>query len=142
MSGHGKQILVVDDDKQIRGALTDMLDNEGYAPLGASNGAEALSLLRSHRSISLVLLDLMMPVMNGYEFLTEQRRDPALANIPVVAISADIREPRQRLQATTVLAKPFSCAQLLSKIEACLAAAVTDRGAWSSPTGRRSALCS
>jgi CheY-like chemotaxis protein len=121
MSAHAKRILVVDDDAQIRSALTEMLDDEGYASLSASNGAEALSLLRSHHSIGLVLLDLMMPVMNGHEFLAEQRRDPALADIPVVAISADIGGLRQKLQATAVLSKPFSCAQLLSKIEACLA---------------------
>ena len=121
MSGYGKRILVVDDDTQIRSALTELLDDEGYAALGASNGAEALSLLRAHQSISLVLLDLTMPVMNGHEFLAEQKSDPALASIPVVAISADIDVLRQERQATAVLPKPFSCAQLLSKIEACLA---------------------
>jgi CheY-like chemotaxis protein len=120
VSGRGKSILVVDDDPSIRRALTEILNDEGYSSSSAGNGFEALSLLRSDHSTALVVLDLMMPVMDGYGFLAEQKRDPALANIPVVAITADIMGRTQELDVAAVVAKPFSLAQLLSKIEACL----------------------
>lgn len=116
-----KSILVVDDDPAIRSALTEILNDEGYRSLSAANGVEALSLLRSNHPTALVVLDLMMPVMDGYGFLAEQRRDPALAHIPVVAITADTRGRQQKLDVAAVVFKPFSLAQLLSKIEACLA---------------------
>ncbi|PLS79555.1 MAG: response regulator, partial [Chloroflexi bacterium] len=82
-------ILVVDDDSGIREALTDILEDEGYAVRSACDGQAALDLLRQQAEPpALVLLDLMMPRMNGWQFRSEQRRDPALANIPVVVISA------------------------------------------------------
>jgi CheY-like chemotaxis protein len=86
-----RTILVVDDDASIREALADLLGDEGYRVTTATNGAEALSLLRPPDELRpcVILLDLMMPVMNGQEFYLEQQRDPALAAIPIVVISAD-----------------------------------------------------
>ena len=70
--------------------LTQVLEEEGYAPICAANGLEALRKLRlSPTRPSLILLDLMMPVMNGWEFRAEQEHDPSLASIPVVVLSAD-----------------------------------------------------
>jgi CheY-like chemotaxis protein len=86
-----REILIVDDDASIRESLADVLGDEGYRVQTATNGAEALNLLRAaaeHRPC-VILLDLMMPVMNGQEFYAEQQRDPALCSIPVVVISAD-----------------------------------------------------
>jgi CheY-like chemotaxis protein len=85
------RILVVDDDASIREALTEILADEGYAVTTATNGAEALTLLRPPADFRpcVILLDLMMPVMSGQEFYAEQQRDPALARIPIVVISAD-----------------------------------------------------
>lgn len=114
-------ILVVDDDPDIRQTLTEILVDEGYAALTAGDGIEALSLLRSARSAALVVLDLTMPVMDGFEFLAEQRRDVALAGIPVVVITAGVKRRSEDLGVAAVLAKPFAVAELLSNIEACLA---------------------
>jgi CheY-like chemotaxis protein len=86
-----RSILVVDDDASIREALSDLLGDEGYRVTTATNGAEALTLLRRPELLRpcVILLDLMMPVMNGQEFYAEQQRDPALARIPIVVVSAD-----------------------------------------------------
>jgi CheY-like chemotaxis protein len=82
-------ILVVEDDDDIRDALREMLVDEGYAVEVATNGAEALDRLRAMvAKPCLVLLDLMMPVMDGWTFLAEQRRDADLAGVPVVVLSA------------------------------------------------------
>ena len=115
------KILVVDDDPDIRQTLTEILVDEGYAALTAGDGVEALSLLRSDRPPALVVLDLTMPVMDGFEFLAEQRRDAAVAGIPVVVITAGVKRRSEDLGVAAVLAKPFSVAELLSNIEACLA---------------------
>lgn len=82
-------ILVVEDEFAIREALTEFLEEEGYTVDGASNGQEALDYLASSPPPALILLDLRMPIMNGAQFLEIQRRDPALASIPVVLLSAD-----------------------------------------------------
>src|ERR1044071_1184503 len=76
-------ILVVEDDSAIREVLTDVLESEGYQVLNAANGREAIQLLRSSTLPCLILLDLMMPVMNGWQFRDEQRQDPLLAPVPV-----------------------------------------------------------
>jgi CheY-like chemotaxis protein len=86
-----RTVLVVDDDASIRESLAELLGDEGCRVQTATNGAEALSLLRPPAQLRpcVILLDLMMPVMNGQEFYAEQQRDPALATIPIVVISAD-----------------------------------------------------
>ncbi len=82
-------MLVVDDDADIRETITDVLEMRGYRVRSAVNGLEALNLLRSGARPCLILLDLMMPVLNGWEFRAEQTRDEQLANVPVVIISGD-----------------------------------------------------
>jgi CheY-like chemotaxis protein len=86
-----RMVLVVDDDEAIRESLSELLGDEGYRVQTAANGAEALSLLRPPSQLRpcVILLDLMMPIMNGQEFYAEQQRDPTLATIPIVVISAD-----------------------------------------------------
>jgi CheY-like chemotaxis protein len=81
-------ILVVDDDEAIRETLSDCLSEEGYDVSVACNGAQALAHLARCRAPCLVLLDLMMPVMSGWEMLEVMNEDPRLAGIPVVVISA------------------------------------------------------
>ncbi len=82
-------VLVVEDDPDIRATLCDALDDHGYTCVGAGNGAEALDYLRrASERPCLILLDLMMPVMDGQTFRSEQRADPQLSTIPVVVISA------------------------------------------------------
>src|SRR6476646_6367807 len=79
-----KPILIVDDDKDVRSALAELLEGEGYAVAGAHNGHEALQLMRAGLHPAVILLDLMMPVMDGWDFRSEQQRDPAFAGVPVV----------------------------------------------------------
>jgi CheY-like chemotaxis protein len=108
-------VLVVEDDPDIRATLCDALEDNGYSPVGAANGVEALEYLRSDaEKPCLILLDLMMPVMDGQTFRSEQVADPALARIPVVVISAyrDVEKYAVEL-ATEYLPKPVRLETLL-----------------------------
>jgi CheY-like chemotaxis protein len=89
-------ILIVEDDDELRGALSATLANHGYRVKGVGDGAQALRLLQSEPPPCLILLDVTMPVMNGYAFRREQLQDPALASIPVIAISGFLN-PVERL---------------------------------------------
>jgi CheY-like chemotaxis protein len=84
-----RSILIVEDDDDVRGALAAVLEEEGHAILEARHGEEALRILRAPNTVCLILLDLFMPIMNGWAFRDEQRRDPALSSIPVIVLSAD-----------------------------------------------------
>jgi CheY-like chemotaxis protein len=81
--------MVVDDDADIRDSIGDILELRGYRVRRASNGREALERLREGPRPCLILLDLMMPVLNGWEFRAAQRGDAELAQVPVVVISGD-----------------------------------------------------
>jgi CheY-like chemotaxis protein len=113
----GKRILVVDDDADIREALVCTLQAGGYRADGAGNGREALDQLRRDDRPQLILLDLMMPVMDGWQFRQAQRQDPDLAPIPVVIISADIQNRAAYLGAADYLRKPFDWDNLLATVE-------------------------
>jgi CheY-like chemotaxis protein len=91
----GRGLLVVEDDPDIREALRLVLETEGYPVTTAGDGAEAMRQLQAATPPCLILLDLMMPVMDGWQFRDAQQRDPALAAIPVVVISADGRVPQK-----------------------------------------------
>jgi CheY-like chemotaxis protein len=108
-------ILVVDDDDDIRDALGEVLRTSGHQVATAANGREALELLRKDRSVCLVLLDLMMPVMDGYRFLEAQKQEPELAAIPVAIITAGTVD-RERIVDTPLLRKPIRLPTLLSVI--------------------------
>jgi CheY-like chemotaxis protein len=112
------EVMVIEDDFAIRETLREVLEDEGYGVVWASNGQEALAQLRSH-SPRLILLDLMMPVMDGWEFRSAQRRDPALASIPVIVISADhaLDQKVSTLAADGWLAKPFELDALLATLQ-------------------------
>jgi len=84
-----KSVLIVEDDADVRESLVAILESEGYRVLEAENGAVALDQLRRDVPVCLILLDLFMPTMNGWTFRDEQLRDPQLAPIPVIVISAD-----------------------------------------------------
>lgn len=112
-----KPIVVIDDDQDVREVLADLLVAEGYRVRCFSNGADALAALRRDASASLILLDLMMPVMNGWRFREEQARDLRLGCIPVIAMSAcaDIG-PSTLPRPLALLAKPFNVEALLARI--------------------------
>jgi CheY-like chemotaxis protein len=82
------QILVVDDDDGSRQALTNLLRDEGYSVVDLDRATVALDYLRRSAPPQLIVLDLMMPEMEGWDFRMEQKRDPKLAGIPVIAVSA------------------------------------------------------
>ena len=102
-------VLVIDDDEGIREATIDLLEEEGFAAAGASNGLEALNFLaESKRPPSLILLDLMMPVIDGWTFCKLRQGIAMLMDIPVVAISAGpMSGPQEPLRVDAMLAKPF-----------------------------------
>lgn len=114
-----RHILVVDDDPAIQGAIALLLEREGFSVTCASNGAEALRALGVGEAPSLILLDLMMPVMNGQELRRELLLDPRLVGIPVVVLSAT---PGDELRADlppphAVMPKPFDIDELLAVVE-------------------------
>ena len=112
-------ILVVEDDFDIREALTQILEEEGYWVRGAANGKEALDVASSGRVPSLILLDLMMPVMNGWQFRAEQLQNPRLASVPVLIISADphMQPKTATLGVAGLLRKPVSLDELLTAVK-------------------------
>ncbi len=88
-------VLVVDDDPDMRDAIRDALTDEGYEIAEAANGLEALDYLRAHPPPALILLDWNMAPMNGSQFLAEATKDPVLAKIPVVLLTADVKAPEK-----------------------------------------------
>lgn len=119
-----KTILVVDDDAGIREALGAVLENAGYLVRLADNGETALGALAGPELPSLILLDLMMPVMDGWQFRSRQLADTRLREIPVVIISAggNVRQKAENLTAAGWLRKPFMLPVLLREVELSLAA--------------------
>ena len=113
-----KRILIVEDDAAIRDALTLLLKDEGYAVVGAPNGLEALRHLKENGPPDLILLDLMMPVMDGWQFSKEQRQDPSLKGVPVVLLSANgnVQQRASMLGAVGFLQKPVEVEELLDAI--------------------------
>jgi CheY-like chemotaxis protein len=111
-------ILVVEDDSAIREALRGILQGEGYAVETASNGHEALERLRHEPPPGLLIVDLVMPVLNGWDLCLALSRDPRLAALPVVVVSArnDLHRPLPLGQAR-VLRKPIHFDSLLEEIE-------------------------
>lgn len=83
-----KQILIVEDDLGSRRALTNVLEDRGYRVAGVGSVAEAMHFLRQQAIPELIVLDLMLPDMEGWDFRHEQKKDPRLADIPVIAVSA------------------------------------------------------
>jgi len=112
-------VLVVDDDDAIREALCELLEDAGFATVGARHGLEALRVLTaSPTAPTFILLDLMMPVMDGWAFRVEQRHDQHLAGIPVVVLTAalDPAGEAARLGAVAGLPKPLDIERLLDLV--------------------------
>ena len=118
-----RTVMVVEDDALIREMVVQALAGEGFAPIGAQNGREALHRLREeHVHPELILLDLMMPVMDGWQFRAEQLKDPVLAGIPVVVMSASDDEG---VPAEAHVGKPFEIDVLLDAVSRCARSGVT-----------------
>jgi len=114
-----KMVLIVEDDPDIREALSQILEFEGYDVASVNNGQEALTYLRSSRRPGLILLDLMMPVMDGWQFRSQQQQDKQLSEIPVVIVSADGRvfQKAHEINAAGFLRKPVELEVLLNTVQ-------------------------
>jgi len=112
---HTGTILVVDDDRGAMEALSDILEYEGYRVERAQNGLQALEQLKETRpGPNLIILDLLMPVMDGWEFRMRQKEDPALAHIPVLVVTAIAATAG--IDAAGVLRKPIDIDALLRTV--------------------------
>jgi CheY-like chemotaxis protein len=110
-------ILVVEDEPDIRSSLRQALEWEGYAVVEAENGREGVEKLSTMPTPCLILLDLMMPVMNGWEFAQALKGDMALATIPVVVVTAFAERGLDRLGARGVVKKPVDLDRLLAVVK-------------------------
>ena len=117
-------VLVVDDDPDILEALSEILEAEGFEIRRARNGKEALEKLEPQPP-QLILLDLMMPVMDGWEFAQRMRQRPSVAKIPLIVLSADrnVGSKAQDIGAVGHLAKPFELNDLLDMVRRSLSPA-------------------
>ncbi len=113
-----QRILVVEDDRDLRETIVDVLAGAGYEVSLAGNGEEALDALRTKRRTSLILLDLRMPVMDGFEFRRRQLANPGFASVPVVLLSSDSRGDRQadEFGFACSIKKPFGIRDLLALV--------------------------
>lgn len=127
-----KRVLVVEDAADLRSLLRQLFELEGYHVTQAANGREALALLQTATELpQLILLDLMMPVMDGFEFRRAQAADPRLAGIPVVVMTADgdTWNKQRRAGAADSLRKPVEVDQLLEVVGRNLGRAALQHGA-------------
>ena len=109
-------VLIVDDDPDIRDSLREVLEDEGYEVATVANGREALDHLKaSNPRPCVILLDLMMPVMDGWQFRKEQKQDPEIAGIPLVVITATGNRP-VLIDAAELVMKPLDLNRLFEAI--------------------------
>ena len=115
------KILVVDDDKEIVELLSIYLKNEGYEPIAAYSGKEALTKLSTNPEIALMILDIMMPKLDGYHVLQELRKE---SNIPVLILSAKDADSEKilglNLGADDYLAKPFNPLEAVARVNSAI----------------------
>jgi len=115
-----RTVLVVEDDADALDVIATVLEDAGYDVMRAGNGREALRQLHDSRGrCDLILLDLLMPVMNGWDFRRRQRETPAFAGIPVFLMSAGahLAVVRDELQASGYVAKPVDAAEILDVVK-------------------------
>ena len=114
-------VLVVDDDAEIRQALAELLEDEDYGVRLAANGKEALELVSSGLRPDVILLDVMMPVMDGWHFLSARLKYPELVEVPIIIISAGQEAEREahKVGVFEVAKKPLHVDDLIRRIEDC-----------------------
>jgi CheY-like chemotaxis protein len=109
-------VLIVEDDDDLREMMAQLLSLEGFHAAAVANGREALDYLKHEDAPGLILLDLMMPVMDGWEFRRHQQADPALAGVPVIVFSALDQGRAGDLSAEAILKKPLDFDRLLALV--------------------------
>lgn len=105
-----RSILIVEDDLDIRSTVRELLEEEHYEVFEAENGLKALDVLKTSGNPGLILLDMMMPVMDGQRFMDAKEQDGQIREVPVVVISAGTQVPRG---AKRFIRKPFDFSELL-----------------------------
>jgi CheY-like chemotaxis protein len=115
-----RAVLLVDDNEATRTGLAELLKLRGYRTAMAANGREGLECLRRDRSIGVVVLDLTMPVADGYWFRAQQLADPTIDHIPLIVFTGadDARLNAALLSGAHVLHKPVGISELLERIAA------------------------
>jgi CheY-like chemotaxis protein len=110
-------VLIVEDDADLREMMAQLLSLEGFQAATVANGSEALQYLHNGRAKpDVILLDLMMPVMDGWEFRRKQQADPAFADVPVIVLSALDQSRAADVQAEAFLKKPLDFDRLLQLV--------------------------
>ncbi len=122
-----QSILVVEDDDDIRNVMVDVLESEGFHAEAATNGREALELLHKIEKPCLVLLDMMMPIMNGREFLDKVMEDSYLAPIPILIVSA-VADKTDTKGAVGFLKKPVDIDMVLKMVNQYCNGTFTEAG--------------
>lgn len=112
-------VMIVEDDLDLRESIAEVLEDNEYHPLGAANGQEAMERLRTQGDKPcVILLDIMMPVMDGWQFRALQREDPELGSIPVVVMTAHVDlQAANQLEAAAYLKKPVQLDTLLDIVQ-------------------------
>jgi len=109
-------VLIVEDDEDLRDMMAQLLTIEGFDAAAVANGREALDYLHTSEKPHVILLDLMMPVMDGWEFRRQQKADPDLARVPVIVLSALDPGRASTVDATAFLKKPLDFDRLLELV--------------------------
>jgi CheY-like chemotaxis protein len=119
-----RKVLVVDDDVRNIFALTSVLENQEMEVLTATNGRQAIDMIQKTPDLSVVLMDIMMPEMDGYETMRQIRKDPQLRTLPILALTAKAmkgdREKCLEAGASDYIAKPVNTDQLLALLRVWL----------------------
>jgi len=113
-------VLVVEDEHDLSEAMRGVLEGEGYEVVAVENGKAALKWLRAGGTPDLIVLDLRMPIMDGWEFRAKQKQDPRLKAIPLIACSADGSPQALAISADAYLKKPIEASLLLATVARCL----------------------
>ena len=114
-SVESKRVLIVEDEPYLCDLIADVLEAEGHVPTKAANGLEALNHVTADPP-QLILLDLMMPVMDGWEFRRRQQADPAVSGVPVIVLSALDPSRAADVNANAFLKKPLDFDRLLALV--------------------------
>jgi CheY-like chemotaxis protein len=112
-----EHILVVEDDRDLRSSLCEALELEGYVAVCAENGEAALRHLATGARPCVILLDLMMPVMDGWTFRRELQKDPSLAAIPVIVMTAATPARAAALASEAILYKPLHMGKVVHVVQ-------------------------
>jgi len=116
-AAHRCLVAIIEDDTEFRNMLRELLEEEQYRVVAVSNGAEALSLLQGETLPNVILLDVSMPVMDGFDFLRHRNEDPQLSAVPVVLVTNAKPHERPTVGVSDVVRKPIDIDEILFAIK-------------------------